>query len=216
MKLDRLLQLFVVKEKKFFPLYIAQMENINNAADILLTQFKDKDIENQKEYYKAIKILESKGDKITANIYDELSKTFVTPFDREDIHLLASRIDSFLDFIHDCSRKRVMYHPKSLYEEDITMVEMIKEDAIVLLDIVNNLEFLTKKSDYILKQCVRIKEIEHKVDDLYESFISKLFDVETDPFEMVKHKNIAQALEDTTDRAKEVGDKIKALIIKAA
>jgi uncharacterized protein Yka (UPF0111/DUF47 family) len=85
MKIDRFLQFFVVKEKKFYPLFISQLENICNAADILVTQFKDENNDNQQEYYKAIHVLETKGDHITAKIYDELNKTFVTPFDRDDI-----------------------------------------------------------------------------------------------------------------------------------
>lgn len=216
MKIDRFFQMFVVKEKKFYPLYIAQLENINNAADILLTQFKDTNPEAQKEYYKTIKMLETKGDHITAKIYEELNKTFVTPFDREDIHILASRIDTFLDFIHDCSRKHVMYHPQKTYPELLIIVELIKEDAIVLLDIVKELENLTKKHEYIVKQCMRIKEIEHKVDELYENFISNLFINEKDAIELVKHKNIVQALEDTTDRAKDVSDSIRSIIVKLA
>ena len=147
---------------------------------------------------------------------DELNRTLVTPFDREDIHILASRIDTFLDHIHDCSRKKVMYHPKSTYEEDVTIVDLIKEDAMVLTDIIKQLENLSRNSEYVLKQCLRIKEIEHKVDDLYESFISNLFHNETDAIELVKHKNIVQALEDTTDRAKDISDTIRSLIVKSA
>lgn len=216
MKIDRLFQFFVVKEKKFYPLFIDQLENICNAADILVSQFKDENNENQAEYYKAIHILETKGDHITAKIYDELNKTFVTPFDRDDIHILASRIDTFLDFIHDCSRKKVMYHPKSTYEEDVTIVDMIKEDALVLSDIIKNLEHLSKNSAHIMKQCARIKEIEHRVDDMYETFISNLFHNEKDAIELVKHKNIVQALEDTTDRAKDIADTVRSLIVKSA
>lgn len=216
MKIDKFFQFFVVKEKKFYPLFIDQLENICNAADILVTQFKDNNDDNQAEYYKAIHMLETKGDHITAKIYDELDKTFVTPFDRDDIHILASRIDTFLDFIHDCSRKKVMYHPKSTYEEDVTIVDMIKEDALVLNDIIKNLEYLSKNSAHIMRQCARIKEIEHRVDDMYETFISNLFHNEKDAIELVKHKNIVQALEDTTDRAKDIADTIRSLIVKSA
>lgn len=216
MKIDRFFQLFVIKEKKFYPLYIAQLENINNATDLLLAQYRSKDKESLKEYYKGVKALETKGDEITYKIYEELNKTFVTPFDREDIHILASRIDTFLDFIHDSSRKLVLYKPKEIFPEMITIAEFIKEDAMVLLDIMKNLEFIIKKSDYIVKQCYRIKDIEHKVDDLYENFIGNLFGNEKDAIELVKHKNIVQALEDTTDRAKDISDIIRSIIVKSA
>lgn len=216
MKIDRFLQLFVVKEKKFYPLYISQMEIIKVAADTLKSLFLESNPDLQKDYYKQIKDLETKGDKVTATIYEELNRTFVTPFDREDIHILASRIDTFLDLIHDAARKQVMYRPKTTYKDLITIVDYIKEDAVILCEIMKDLEFLSKKSEIIVKKCSRIKVIEHKVDELYEDFNSFLFESEKDAIELVKHKNIVQSLEDTTDRAKEVSDTIRNIIIKLA
>lgn len=125
MKIDRFIQLFVVKEKKFYPLYIAQLDNIKVAAADLRSLFLESNPEQQKEYYKKINDLEMKGDQITAKIYEELNKTFVTPFDREDIHILASRIDTFLDFIHDAARKLVMYQPKTTHKELIKIVDSL-------------------------------------------------------------------------------------------
>ncbi len=216
MKADRFFQFFIVKEKKFYPLFISQLENINEAAEDLRTLFLESNYEAQKEYYKKINELEKKGDHITAHIYEELNKTFVTPFDREDIHILASRIDTFLDFIHDAARKKVMYKPKTTYKDIITIVDDIVEDARILREIMMQMEFLTKKSDEVLKKCRRIKDIEHNVDDLYENFNSFLFENEKDAIELVKHKNIVQSLEDTTDRAKDVSDCVRSIIVKLA
>lgn len=216
MKIDRFLQLFVVKEKKFYPLYISQTENIILAAEELKRLFLENNYELQKESYKKIKELETKGDQITANIYIELNKTFVTPFDREDIHVLASRIDTFLDFIHDSARKLVMYKPLSPSNDLITIVDLICEDAKIIAEIAKNLEFLVKKNEDILKKCDRIKDIEHKVDELYEDYNTSLFQNQKDAIELVKNKNIVQSLEDTTDRAKEISDSIRSIIIKLA
>ncbi|MFA5850851.1 MAG: DUF47 family protein [Bacteroidales bacterium] len=216
MKIDRILQLFIVKEKKFYPLFIAQLENINEAAEDLRSLFLESNYEVQKEYHKKISDLETKGDKITATIYEELNKTFVTPFDREDIHILASRIDTFLDFIHDAARKQVMYKPKTIYKDLITIVDYIVEDAKILQAIVNDLEQISKKSHEAVKRCRKIKDIEHKVDDLYENFNCFLFENEKDAIELVKHKNIVQSLEDTTDRAKDISDSIRSIIVKLA
>jgi predicted phosphate transport protein (TIGR00153 family) len=216
MKIDRFIQLFVVKEKKFYPLYIAQLENIKVAAADLRSLFLESNIEQQKELYKKINNLEMKGDQITANIYEELNKTFVTPFDREDIHILASRIDTFLDFIHDAARKLVMYQPKTTHKDLITIVDFIVEDAQILAEIIADLEFIAKKSDSITLKCRKIKEIEHKVDGLYEDFNTFLFQTEKDAIELVKNKNIVQSLEDTTDRAKDISDSIRSIIVKLA
>lgn len=216
MKIDRFIQLFVVKEKKFYPLYIAQLENIKVAAADLRTLFLESNPEQQKEYYKKINDLEMKGDQITAKIYEELNKTFVTPFDREDIHILASRIDTFLDFIHDAARKLVMYQPKTTHKDLIKIVDYIVEDAQILSEIIADLEFIAKKHDSIVVKCRKIKDIEHKVDGLYEDFNTFLFQTEKDAIELVKNKNIVQSLEDTTDRAKDISDSIRSIIVKQA
>ena len=86
MKIDRFLQLFVVKEKKFYPLYIEQAANIEAAAKFLVELLQEHDPEKQKVLYKNVKEYEHSGDMITAKLYEELNKTFVTPFDREDIN----------------------------------------------------------------------------------------------------------------------------------
>jgi len=216
MKIDRFFQFFIVKEKKFYPLYISQLANIIEAANDLKSLFLESNYDSQKEYYKKINALEIKGDHITANIYEELNRTFVTPFDREDIHILASRIDNFLDFIHDAARKQVMYKPKNTYKDTITIVDSILEDAQIINSMVKELENINKRRNEILKMCKKIKDIERKVDELYEDFNGFLFENEKDAIELVKHKNIVQSLEDTTDRAKDISDTIRSIIVKLA
>ena len=109
MKIDRFLQLFVVKEKKFYPLYIEQAVNIEAAAKLLVELLQERKPENQKTLYKKVKDYEHSGDQITARLYEELNKTFVTPFDREDINRLGSSMDTLLDFIHDAAKRVLMY-----------------------------------------------------------------------------------------------------------
>ena len=205
MKIDRFLQLFVVKEKKFYPLYIEQAANIEAAAKLLVELLQEQDPEKQKALYKDIKEYEHSGDMITAKLYEELNKTFVTPFDREDINLLGGRMDTFLDFIHDAAKRMLMYRPKSVNQLLIAMGQCIVEDARILKDIMNGLEYIQKKPQEINEKCVRIKKIEHDVDDLYEQFMSDVFANEKDAIELVKLKNIGQVLEDATDRARTWG-----------
>ena len=216
MKIDRFLQLFVVKEKKFYPLYIEQAANIEAAAKLLVELLQEQDPEKQKALYKDIKEYEHSGDMITAKLYEELNKTFVTPFDREDINLLSGRMDTFLDFIHDAAKRMLMYRPKSVNQLLIAMGQCIVEDARILKDIMNGLEYIQKKPQEINEKCVRIKQIEHDVDDLYEQFMSDVFANEKDAIELVKLKNIGRVLEDATDRAKDVGDIVRGIIIKFA
>ena len=212
--LDRFFQLFVVKEKKFYPLYIKQAEITEKAAGLLVELLKEDSYEKRKELGKEIKKNESEGDKVAYTIFDELYKTFVTPFDRADIQQLASRVETFLDFIHDAAKKIVIYHPRSIDKVWIEIGESILEDAKILSGIMKELEFLSGKSKFLMQKCERIKEIEHEVDDLFECYMSNLFEVEKNAIELIKYKNIVQNLEDATDKAKEIGDCVKTIIVK--
>ena len=214
MKIDRFLQLFIVKEKKFYPMFISQMDIINQATKELKFLFLESNYEVQKELYKKINSLEVEGDHITGRIYQELEKTFVTPFDREDIHIVAYRIDTFLDFIHDSARKQVMYKPKNTYKDMITIIDYLIELSEILKEMVGKLEFIMKQHEEIVSRTLRIIEIERHVDQLYENFNCFLFENEKDAIELVKHKNIVQSLEDATDRAKDISDCIRSIIVK--
>lgn len=216
MKIDRFLQLFVVKEKKFYPLYIRHAEFIYKAADLLVNLLQEQDIDRRKQLYKNIKEYEHQGDLIATTIYEELNKTFVTPFDREDINLLATRMDSFLDFIHDSAKRVVMYRPNNINETLIVIGQHILKDAALIKAIMESLESVQKNPEPINLKCMELKAIEQKVDDLYENFMSDLFANEKDAIELTKLKNIVQVLEDATDRAKHTGDVVRGIIIKFA
>ena len=216
MKIDRFLQLFVVKEKKFYPLYIEQAVNIEAAAKLLVELLQERKPENQKTLYKKVKDYEHSGDQITARLYEELNKTFVTPFDREDINRLGSSMDTLWDFIHDAAKRVLMYRPKNVNQLMVAMAQCIVEDARILGQIMDELDQLQKRPQEINEKCVRIKQIEHDVDDLYEQFMSDVFANEKDAIELVKLKNIGQVLEDATDRAKDVSDIVRGIIIKFA
>lgn len=216
MKIDRFLQLFVVKEKKFYPLYKEQADFIGKASELLLQLLREQDLEKQQLLYKEIKACENQGDKITAKLYQELNRTFVTPFDREDINRLSSQMDTFLDFIHDSARRVVVYCPRHINNTLIVIGEHIADDARILKEIMDELEDIQKRPEAINEKCVHIKAIEHEVDDLYEQFMRDVFANEKDAIELVKLKNIGQALEDATDRAKDISDTIRGIIIKFA
>lgn len=216
MKIDRFLQLFIVKEKKFYPLYNELGAVAVSASENLLLLLQENHPEEQTGLYKVIKSQESKADGIRNTLLDELKNTFVTPFDREDVHELALRQDNFIDYVHDAARRIVMYKAKNIDQQLVAMGEAIVQDAKLLQDILSQLEFIPKKNDYIKQQCDQIRDIEHKVDDLFEHFMSDVFSNEKDAIELVKLKNIVQALEDTTDKAKDVSDAVRSIIIKFA
>lgn len=214
MNLDSILQLFVVKEKRFFPLFNESSQNILKAAGLLLDQTKETDPDNRRMLAHRIKECETAGDHITTQILNELLDAFVTPFDRDDIHNLAEKMDTFLDNIRDASKKISMYQPEATTPQLIQIAEYIKKDAEVLVNITGKFETMRKDVKAIDDLCDEIKEIEHIVDDVYESYMSHIFSEETNAVELIKKKNIAQALEDTTDVAKSMSNTVRSIVVK--
>lgn len=214
MKLDNILQVFVVKEKKFFPLFSESARNILKAADLLLEQAKEEDHDKRIVYSHRIKECETAGDSITDKIIDELLDSYVTPFDRDDIHELAEAMDTFLDCIRDSSKKISIYQPKAASHKLIEIAEYIRKDAGLLVEITDRFDNARKLVKELDALCDEIKETEHTVDDIYESYMSNLFSQEKDAIELVKKKNIAQALEDTSDVAKSLSNTIRSIVVK--
>lgn len=214
MKIDSFLQLFVVKEKKFFPLFIQSAENIDSAADLLLQQAKSDNPDERRILAHRIKERETEGDNITRRIVDELLSAYVTPFDRDDIHQLAESMDTFLDCIRDSSKQIAMYQPKEPSRKLIEIAEYIKQDAQILVEIAGKFDNMRKETKAVDNLCNKIKEIEHIVDDVFESYMSNLFEFEKDAIELTKKKNIAQAFEETSDRAKSTSNVIRSIAVK--
>jgi predicted phosphate transport protein (TIGR00153 family) len=216
MKINSFLQLFTVKDRKFFPLFKQQGEYILDAAKLLTDLINEKDEEAQRSIYRNIKTRETQGDVVTGKIYDELNKSFVTPFDRDDIQVLTSYLDSFLDLINDTGKRLVMYQPCRATTHMYTMANLVVEDAQHLRHILDDLEFINKRQGNIVTNCKRIKEIEHECDDLYELSIVELFKQEKDPIMVIKLREILMSLEEATDRAQHVSSVIRRIIVKLA
>lgn len=214
MNFDHLLQLFVVKEKSFFPLFVKSAENISAAAALLLQQAQESDPDERRILAHRIKERETEGDTITHQIVDVLMNAYITPFDRDDIHDLAEGLDGFLDSIRDSSKKIAIYQPKDSSKKLIEIADYINKAAGIMLEATKHFDTLRKDAKELDKLCDQIKEIEHTVDDIYESYMSNLFEYEKDAIELVKKKNIAQALEDTSDVAKAVSSKIRSIVVK--
>ena len=213
MNIDHFLQLFVVKEKSFFPLFVQSAENIKKASELLVLQTRESDPDERRMLSHRIKECETQGDAINNKIIQVLMDAYLTPFDRDDIHDLAEIMDSFLDSMRDSSKKISIYQPKAS-RKLIEIAEYIDKAAGLMVEITGKFDTMRKEAKTIDKLCDDIREIEHTVDDIYESYMSNLFDKETDSIELVKKKNIAQALEDTSDIAKAVSNKMRSIVVK--
>ncbi len=161
-----------------------------------------------------IKKQETTGDELLREFYVELNEAFITPFDREDMNALAMDLDKFLDFINHSAKTILMYNPKKIDKQIKEIIDNIHEDASIMKQIFGLLDDISKNHQQISELCQKVTLIEHAVDDIYGDYISYLFSNEQDEIELLKLKEIAQVIEDTTDRAKDVTTTVKSIIIK--
>ena len=207
---------FTPREPKFFPLLKAMVDVIKAATDIMIEFIEKGNHENAAEYYKKIKDEELKGDALSNKIFDELNKTFITPFDREDINNLATHLDDVTDYINSAAKRIFLYNPKVLPPSANELVQLIKEGSLMLEKAVDELDVLKKNAKNIKEYCYELHLIENKADDVYEHFLIDLFENAKDGVELIKQKEIMYELEKATDAAEHVGKIIKTIIVKYA
>jgi uncharacterized protein len=214
--MNNFLNMLTPKEPKFFPILKELADVILVASDLMVEFMKTNDHESAIEYYKKIKEQEKRGDALSHKIFDELNLTFITPFDREDIHLLATRLDDVTDRINSCAKRIVLYNPKSMPQGALELAMTLKEAAVAIDKAVDELNVLRKSSKKIKQYCVELHDLEHQADDIYEHFLINLFEKEDDVKELIRHKEIMSELEKATDVAELVGKIIKTIIVKYA
>lgn len=196
-------------------MFESQADLIVQASGKLNEIFIIADHDKHTELFKSIKELENQGDEIAHQIFDELDKTFITPFDREDIHQLTSTLDDVLDFINGTSQRIRLYKMKTFPAEFVRFSAVLLNGANEIRNAVRELYNL-KRPEMIRQACIRINEVENQADDLYHSVISDLFENEKDAIELIKKKEVLQTMERASDRMEDVADVLKTIIIKLA
>ena len=145
-----------------------------------------------------------------------MGKTFITPFDREDIHDLAATVDDVIDGINSCAKRITIYNPHPISDSGKELSKLLQQEAIYIGKAMDELETFRKKPAALREYCEKLHDIENQADDVYELFVKKLFEEEKDCVELIKIKEIMQELEKTTDTAERVGKILRNLIVKYA
>jgi predicted phosphate transport protein (TIGR00153 family) len=216
MNIDKILKFFVPKDHSFYPLFEEDAKNMVKATELLILQLSSSNIEDHEKYYKEIKDVEHIGDEITDKTYQQLNKSFITPFDREDIHELTAHIDDVVDSINGVSRRICLYKPKHLMTVYKQMADMIHEAAKEIQIGIHCLNDAAANKDEISKACDNVTAIEHQVDEYYYVAVAELFDKEKDAAELLKNNKILEILERIVDEEEDVTDTIKSILIKMA
>jgi hypothetical protein len=216
MNIDKILKFFVPKDHSFFPLFESDVQNLVKAAELLKELLDTTEIEDHERLYKEIRDVEHIGDEITIKTYEQLNKSFITPFDREDIHELTANIDDVVDSINGIARRICLYRPKKMMTIYKEMAKMIYEGAIEVEAAIHCLKDPVANKEKITKACDKVKKIEHKADELYFVGISELFEKEEDPKELLKNNKILEILERCVDEEEDITDTLKTILIKMA
>ncbi len=216
MNINRFFKFFLPKESKFLPLLRGQVEAILQASDLLIKFTGTESHEERKAIYVEIKNMETHCDNLTDAILDGLNNTFITPFDREDIHTLASQLDDVMDLINGSAKRVVLYRPKNMPDSLRMMADYIKQSAECLETAVCELDKVNKNPAVVRAQCRKLHELENNADDVYEEFIISLFENPGDPVELLKQVEIIQLFESATDKAYRVSDVLKTIMVKYA
>ena len=215
MRFDDLLQLFVPKDRIFFPLFVRATENLVSISKALVQLVNCVDPIQRRVLIKEIERFEHAGDNVTHEIYNELSTNFITPFDREDIHELASSIDDIADFVHGSAKRIDLYKIVEMSPAIIKLSELIETSSQELHVAVS--EFGGKRDLHKIKEaCVRINSIENHADDVFNMAIANLFEQEKDAITIIKIKEILAALETATDKCEDAANVLQTILVKNA
>ena len=182
-----LLQRLLPREQGFLDLFAKQAVNINAGANAFLKMLTH--YTGVPEQVQIVKAIEHEGDEITHSIFTKLNQTFITPFDREDIHELCSRLDDIIDLI------KILVAACTEVEAAVRSMET---------------------PDKALKHCIEINRYENDSDRVCRTLIAQLFDEEKDPVQIIKWKEIYEVIETAVDKCEDVANVIEGVILKSA
>jgi len=201
---------FIPREERFFELFSAVAENVVKGAGLLLDLVTHP--ERAEALRKQIEEVEHEGDITTHEIADRLNRTFVTPFDHEDIHGLAGRLDDVLDDIEATADRMYLYEAGPPSEEMVDLVKVLSQATAVVQKAVTGLKDM-KNARRILDYCIEIHRLENVGDEDSRLALAKLFRG-SDAIHALKWKEIYDHVEDALDKCEDVASIVESIIVK--
>jgi hypothetical protein len=215
MALNSLLKIFMPKNKVFYELFEKVADNVAKMGTLLRNVVGEADYDKRGSLIMQVEDLEHANDELTHNIFTELGRNFITPFDREDIHYLATSLDDVADYIYAAAKKINFYRINPNDPGMHKFSELIEEGARQVKIAVGELRNM-KNMRNITEALVKINSIENQGDDMLDFSIDRLFNTEPDAKEVIKKRDIFQVMEIVTDKCEDVSNVIESIIIKYA
>jgi len=199
----------IPRESKFFRMFAEVSQNLTQGTRLLHDILQNP--ANMEPRLDQLQAIEHRGDEMTHGIITALNQTFITPFDREDIHRLTSSLDDVLDFVNAAGVRLRLYKIKTPPSIAAELAAMIVEQSEELAQGVSLLE----KNKLVLEHCVEVHRLENEADRLSRKAIADLFDNEKDPIQLIKIKELYEVLETATDKAEDAANVLEAVALKS-
>ncbi len=207
------LNFFLPKQPEFFVYFDEYGDCLNEMAN-LFKKFTH-NFNNFEEYFEEARVIEHEGDKICRKIIDKLNRTIITPFDREDIHLIARKTDRLIDLTENVIRNIYFYKPKEKIEAVTEFSDLICRatmNTTKLLKLLKKMKYTSEVKKLVMEN----HKLEDRGDLVFKKSIVKLFEDEKDPANIIKWKDILENMESIMDRCKNLSNVIEGVIIKSS
>lgn len=198
----------IPRDEQFFAMFGELSARLTASAALIDQLFKNPG--RLSEHVARIKEVEHEADTITYEIITRLSKTFVTPLDREDIHLLASRLDNVIDLLDGAARRAAMFKITEARPAAGSLTEILVEAAACIGVAVADI----RKPRVVVEQNRRVKRLEERGDSVYQEAVGALFEGKPDPLEVMKWKEMLDKLEDALDACEDVSNMLESIALK--
>jgi predicted phosphate transport protein (TIGR00153 family) len=209
------LKFFLPKDKKFYNLFEQASQNLEAIAGKLVLCVNEADFNKRAVIIKEMEDLEHQNDDVTHEIFLELGRNFITPFDREDIHSLASALDDVADYIYASAKKINFYKVDPIEQPIQKFADAILEAVLAVNEAVKELRNL-KNTQKIIECVIKINAVENQADDIFDLCIEQLFENENDIKQLIKKREIYQLMETVTDKCEDVGNVVVSIVVKYA
>jgi uncharacterized protein len=208
-------QWFMPKDKVFHTLFEEVADTVAKMGELLKEVVSEPDFNKRTSLISQLETLEHVNDEFTHRIFTELGRNFITPFDREDIHYLASALDDICDYTYSAAKKINFYKVNPNDPGIRKMADLIEQGSRQIRNAVKELRNM-RDMRTITDALVRVNSIENQADDIFDRSIERLFETETDAREVIKKRDIYQVLEIVTDKCEDATNVIESIIIKYA
>ena len=198
----------IPRDDVFFSMFASLASRATASARLLAELFANPG--RLAELVTAIKQLEHEADTITHDVIARINRTFVTPIDREDIHLLASRLDDVIDQIDGTARRALMFRIDEVREPAIRMTAILIRSGEAIEGAVTHV----KKPSIVVQMSVKVKQLEEEGDALYHAAVGGLFQGTPDPIQVIKWKELYDTIERALDRCEDVANTLESIALK--